>query len=88
MKVKLQLFAATVLILGCTFAYCAGLAKPGVSSANMLGRVSFNNGQTFFQNPFEIGSDQYEAWHQGWTKEYKAKLVKAGYEVDTLGIKE
>ena len=80
MKVKLQLFAATVCILGCTIAYCAGLAKPGVSSANMLGRVSFNSGETFFDNPFEIGSDQYEAWTEGWTKEYKAKLRKNGYE--------
>ena len=46
----------------------------------MLGRVSFNSGETFFDNPFEIGSDQYEAWTEGWTKEYKAKLRKNGYE--------
>ncbi len=80
MRLKLKLFAATVVIFGCTLAYCAGMAKPGISSANMLGRVSFNNGETFFQNPYEIGSGQYEAWMDGWLREYKAKLRKNGYE--------
>jgi hypothetical protein len=54
--------------------YADGLEHVNFPKEYASGKKGFRNGKSLQENPFDWGSDKYQAWEQGWNdafgKEY------------------